>query len=70
MKVADLAPEELKSLIEEAVGEKLKDFFFDPDRGLELREEAEKRLGISLSSRERIPLEEVKKSLNLTYVSN
>ena len=70
MKVADLAPEELKNLIEEAVERKLEDFFFDPDQGLKLREEIEERLSFSLSSKERIPIEEVKKRLNLTDVSN
>jgi hypothetical protein len=38
---------------------------FDPDNGLELRDEVEQRLKASLGSKERIPFEEVKKRLGL-----
>ena len=63
MKVTDLTIDELKKLIREAVDEKLKEILLDPDNGLELRDEVEQRLKASLASKERIPLEEVKKRL-------
>jgi hypothetical protein len=65
MKVTDLTIDELKKLIREAVDEKLKEILLDPDNGLELRDEMEQRLKASLASKERIPLEEVKKRLGL-----
>jgi hypothetical protein len=61
MKVIDLTTEELKKFIQDAVDEKIEELFFDPDNGLELRGEAEQRLIASLSSKDRIPFEEVKK---------
>ena len=63
MKVTDLTIDELKKLIREAVDEKFKEILLDPDNGLELRDEVEQRLKASLASKERIPLEEVKKRL-------
>ncbi len=63
MKVIDLTTDELKQVIREAVEEKFEELFFDPDRGLELREEIEQRLIDSLSSKEKVPFEEVKKRL-------
>jgi hypothetical protein len=48
--------------------EKFKEFLFDPDYGLELRESIEERLIDSLASKERIPLEEVKKRLGLSEI--
>lgn len=65
MKVTDLTIEELKKLIRDVLDEKFRDLFFDPDNGLELREEVEERLKASLSSKERVPFEEVKKRLGL-----
>jgi hypothetical protein len=65
MKVIDLTIEELKNLIREVVDEKFKEILFDPDNGLELRDEVEQRLKVSLASKERIPLEEVKERLGL-----
>ena len=64
LKIADLTTEELKSIIREVMEEKFKEFLVDPDYGLELREEIEKRLTDSLTSKERISLEEVKKRLD------
>lgn len=61
MKIADLTPEELKNILREVIEEEFKEFFIDPDYGLELKEGIEKRLTDSLASKERIPLEEVKK---------
>lgn len=65
MKVADLTIDELKKLIREAIDEQFKEFLFDPDDGLELRDEVEQRLRASLASKERIPFEKVKKRLGL-----
>ena len=65
MKAADLTTDELRGLIAEVVEEKLKELFLDPDSGLELREEVEERLVASLASKERIPLDEVKRRLGL-----
>jgi len=65
MKVADLSKKELRTLIEEVVEEKLRKLV-DPDYGLELREDFAARLETSISSKRRIPFEEVKKSLNLS----
>jgi hypothetical protein len=65
MKVIDLTIDEMKKLIREAVDEKFKEILFDPDNGLELRDEVEQRLKASLASKERIPLKEVKKRLGL-----
>jgi hypothetical protein len=65
VKVADLTIDELKKLIREAVDEQFKEILFDPDNGLELRDEVEQRLRASLASKERIPFEEVKKRVGL-----
>jgi hypothetical protein len=65
MKVIDLTTEELKKVIRDAVDEKFEELFLDPDSGLELREEVERRLKASLASKERVPFEEVKKRIGL-----
>jgi hypothetical protein len=65
VKVADLTIDELKKLIREAVDEQFKEILFDPDNGLELKDEVEQRLRASLASKERIPFEEVKKRVGL-----
>lgn len=63
MKVKDLTVEQLRTLIQEAVEEKLQEVLGDPDWGLELREEVKERLRHSLAAAERrekgIPIEEV-----------
>ena len=59
MKVGDLSEEELKALISEVIEEKFRELF-DPDFGLELKEDFIKDLNESLASKERIPFEEVK----------
>ena len=66
MKVTDLTIEELKNLIRDVVDEKFREILSDPDNGLELREEIEQRLKASLASKERIPLEEVKRRIRLS----
>jgi signal recognition particle GTPase len=66
MKVAELTLEELKTIIGEAVEEKLKELLGDPDAGLELKEEMIERLKSSLSSKEKgTPFEEAKKQVGL-----
>ena len=65
MKVADLTIDELKKLIREAVDEQFKEILFDPDNGLELKDEMEQRLRASLASKKRIPLEKVKERLGI-----
>jgi hypothetical protein len=68
LKIADLTPEKLKSILREVMEEKFKEFLFDPDYGLELRERIEEMLIDSLASKERLPLEEVKKRLGLSEI--
>jgi hypothetical protein len=65
MKAADLSKEELKALISEVIEEKLREFF-DPDHGLEFREDFVQALETSIASKERIPFEDVKKRLGLS----
>ncbi len=50
MKVKELTVEQLKTLIQEAVEEKLEEVIGDPDLGLELREEIKERLRSSLAA--------------------
>lgn len=64
MKAADLSKDELKALISEIVEEKLREFF-DPDHGLELRDDFVQVLETSMASKERIPFSEVIKELDL-----
>jgi hypothetical protein len=62
MKVKELTVEEFKSLIQEAIEEKLEEIIGDPDLGLELREEIKERLRSSLAAMQGgekgIPIEE------------
>lgn len=48
--------------------ETFKEFLVDPDYGMELREEIEKRLSDSLTFKKRISLEEIKKRLGLSEI--
>lgn len=64
MKVADLSKEEFKALLSEVIEEKFRELF-DPDYGLELREDFLQSLEASIASKERIPFEDVKKRLGL-----
>ena len=65
MKVADLSIEELKALIKKAVEEEFRELLGDPDKGLHIHPEVQKRLQDSLASTERVPFVEVKKRLVL-----
>ncbi len=50
MKVKELSVEQLKTLIQEAVEEKLQEVLGDPDQGLELRGDIKERLRRSLAT--------------------
>jgi hypothetical protein len=63
-KVADLSKEEFKALLSEVIEEKFRKLF-DPDYGLEMREEFLQRLEVSVASKERVPFEDVKRRLGL-----
>jgi hypothetical protein len=65
MKVGDLSREELKELIGEVIEEKFRELF-DPEYGLELREDFVQALETSIASKERIPFEDLKKRLGLS----
>jgi hypothetical protein len=65
MKVGDLSREELKALIGEVIEEKFRELF-DPEYGLELREDFVQALETSIASKERIPFEDLKKRLGLS----
>lgn len=68
-KVGELTVDELKQIIQEAVGQKLSEMLGDPDEGLELREEVEDRLRRSLVAERHgargIPAQEVAAQLGL-----
>jgi hypothetical protein len=64
MKVADLSTDELKELISKVIEEKFRELF-DPDYGLEMREDFIQALEASIASKERISFEDVKKRLGL-----
>jgi hypothetical protein len=66
MKVADLTVEELQTLIRQVVHEELQNLIADPDKGLELTDEIQARIQVSLASSERIPFEEVKRRLHFS----
>lgn len=65
MRVAELSLEELRNVIGDVVDERLREFFLDPDIGMELRTDIEERLLASLSSKERASLAEVKKRIGV-----
>jgi len=71
MKVKELTVEQLKTLIQDAVEEKLQELIGDPDRGLELREEVKDRLRASLAAMQQgekvIPIEEVARQAGLDW---
>jgi hypothetical protein len=68
MKVADLTPEELRTLVRESVAEALEELLGDPDEGLELKEEVKERLRRSLDQAEpSLAAEEVAKRLGLSW---
>lgn len=64
MRVGDLSLEEFRKFLDEAIEVKLRDIF-DPDYGLELREDFIKRLEDSIASKKRVSLKDVKKKTGL-----
>jgi len=71
MKVKELTVEQLKTLIQEAVEEKLEEMIGDPDRGLELTDEVKDRLRASMAAMQQgekvIPVEEVARQAGLDW---
>jgi vacuolar-type H+-ATPase subunit E/Vma4 len=69
--VRDLSLEELKSLIDEVVEEKLREMLGDPDEGLSLRPDIQERLIKSLKqpkeSRQTVSAPEVARRLGLDW---
>ena len=65
MKVAELSLDDLRNVIGDVVDERLREFFVDPDVGMELREDIEERLVVSLAYKERISLAEVKSRMGI-----
>lgn len=70
-KISDLTVSELRLLLKQVVAETLREMLSDPDAGLELREDVEKRLALSLSvieaGGETIPAEDVAAELGLEW---
>jgi hypothetical protein len=67
MKVKDLTVEQLKTLIEETIDERLREYIGDPDEGLELKEEIIERLKANKADRTpRTSLEDVAKKYGVT----
>jgi hypothetical protein len=71
MKVKELTVEQFKTLIQEAIEEKLEEITGDPDLGLELREEIKERLRSSLAAvqggEKGIPIEQVARQAGLDW---
>ena len=71
MNVKELSVEQLKTLIQEAVEEKLQEILGDPDQGMEVKEDVRERLKHSLATAERggesIPIGQVAKELGLEW---
>ena len=71
MRVKELTVEQFKSLVQEAIEEKLEEIIGDPDLGLELREEIKERLLSSLAARrggqKGIPIDEVARRAGLDW---
>ena len=69
MKVKEITIEQLKALIDEAVEDKLAEILGDPDRGLELTDEAKCKIEESLAALKRgekgIPLEELAQEMGI-----
>lgn len=66
MRVADLTTDELKELIKGAVREEIEELMEDPDKGLRLCEDFEKRLAASIATRKRISLPDIKKKIGIS----
>ena len=71
MKVKELTVEQLRTLIQEAIEEKLEEVIGDPDHGLELREEIKEKLRRSLAAmqggEQGIPIDQVARQAGLDW---
>ena len=67
MKVSDLTPEELKTLVTGIVDDRLRELLGDPDLGLTLGEAVRARLKESLTVAERVTGDEVAEKLGLRW---
>lgn len=71
MKVKELTVEQLRTLIQEAIEEKLEEVIGDPDHGLELREEIKEKLRRSLAAMQGgekgIPVDQVARQAGLDW---
>jgi hypothetical protein len=71
MKVKELTVEEFKTLIQEAIEEKLEEVIGDPDHGLELREEIKEKLRSSAAAMQGgekgIPIDQVARQAGLDW---
>ena len=71
MKVKELTVEQLRTLIQEAIEEKLEEVIGDPDHGLELREEIKEKLRRSLAAMQGgekgIPIDQVARQAGLDW---
>lgn len=69
--VAEMTVDELRSLIENIIEDKLAELVRDPDHGLELREEFKQRLRRTLEAEKQgvpgIPAEEVAKEFGVPW---
>lgn len=69
--VAEMTADELRSLIENVVEDKLAELFRDPDHGLELREEFKQRLRRTIEAERQgvpgIPAGEVAKEFGVPW---
>jgi len=66
VKVKELTLEQLKSLIEDTIEERLQEYLGDPDEGLELKEEVVQKLKAQReSSKPRISMEDVAKTYGI-----
>ncbi len=69
--VKDMTPEDLKELIAEVVEEKVRELLADPDEGLVIRPEVEKRLRSSLTQprklRRTVPVVEIARRFRVEW---
>jgi hypothetical protein len=71
MQISDITLDKLRALIWETVQETLEQFFADPDKGLEVREEVQQKLIESfhrIQAERGIPAEEAYKRLELDFL--
>ena len=67
MKISDLTPEELRTLVARIVDDRLRELLGDPDLGLTLGEAVRARLTESLTVSQRVTGEDVAEKLGLRW---